>query len=475
MSRPEGSQSNQRRRLLRAALLAFALFAAAWLFATRSSFRPTAFGYDFVAFYCGASVAASGADPYRVEPLRSCEHRNGRQFRSDSKLVVPAPLPGYAFALLEPFARLPYPVALLLWTALSIAAYAVCVVTLVRLTGLSPPIVVAATVLSLGYVSISLGQLVPIALAALSLAARAAERERWFAAAAWCALTAIEPQLALPAGLALFLSRPASRVPLALAACGLAVLSVITLGIATNVEYATRVLHAQVAAEIASSDQLSPLAIAYRVGLDPAAAASLGNLAYLLAAALGVAFAIAVERRNGSRAALLLIPPAIALLGMPYIHPHHLAAAIPAALLLAGKTEWKAPAIVAIFCLAIPWVASYDLTPLFPIAGLAVATLAAGLVAATPLRAVAAGCATFALMFGAQSLRVIPVPPPSSAYTTVGANDLAQSSWNVLVGASFRGDTTLLMIFAIPAWTALVALGFAALRALRAGLRPNAA
>ena len=178
---------------MQAGLLAFVLFAAGWLFATRSAFAPTAFGYDFVAFYCGASVAASGADPYRVEPLRSCEHRNGRQFRPDSKLVVPAPLPSYAFAFLEPLTRLPYSIALALWTALLIAAYAVCVVMLVRFSGLSPPIVIAATARSVGFVSLFLGQLVPIALAALCLAARAVERERWYAAAACCA--AIPPCL----------------------------------------------------------------------------------------------------------------------------------------------------------------------------------------------------------------------------------------------------------------------------------------
>jgi hypothetical protein len=451
---------------MQAGLLAFVLFAAGWLFATRSAFAPTAFGYDFVAFYCGASVAASGADPYRVEPLRSCEHRNGRQFRPDSKLVVPAPLPSYAFAFLEPLTRLPYSIALALWTALLIAAYAVCVVMLVRFSGLSPPIVIAATALSVGFVSLFLGQLVPIALAALCLAARAVERERWYAAAACCALAAIEPQLALPAIAALFIARPAARIPLAAVACGLAGLSIVVLGIATNVEYLTQVVHAQVASEIARSDQLSPLAIAYRLGLSATAAASLGNLTYLLATALGVAFAIVVERRTGSRATLLFIPPAIALLGMPYIHAHHLAAAIPAALLLAGKTDWKAPAIVAVFCLAIPWVVPYDQTPLLPFAALIVATLAAGLLRLTPLRAAALGCATFALMLGAQSLRIAPIPPPTSAYAAVNGGELAQASWNVLIGASFHDNAALLTILAIPAWAALIALALAAVRAL---------
>jgi hypothetical protein len=455
--------ASARRRAL-AGWFAFALLATGWLFAARSTLMPNAFGYDFVAFFCGASVAASGADPYRVEPLRACEHQNGRQFRPGSKLVVPAPLPGYAFALLEPLARIPYPIALVLWTALLLAAYAVCAAMLVRFTALPPPVVVAATALSVGYASIFLGQLVPISLAALALAARELERERWYAVAAWCGLAAIEPQLALPAIAALFVARKAARLPLTVLVGALVLLSLATLGFASNVEYATAVVHAQVASEIARSDQLSPLALAYRLGLAATTAATLGNLLYIVAAALGVAFALVVERRTGSRAALLFIPPAIALLGMPYVHAHHLAAAVPAALLLV-RTQWRTPATIAAFGLAIPWIVPYDQTPIVPFAALAIATLGAALLRLSPLRAAALGCGTFVGLLAAQSLRNVPVPPPPSAYASVAPNDLAQAGWNVLIGTSFHGDAGLLTVLAIPAWAALVALTFAAVRA----------
>jgi len=449
--------------------IALVLVALAWLVATRDKFEGRTFGYDFVAFYCGASVAVAGADPYRTEPLRSCEHRAGRQFRSDSRLVVPAPLPGYAFALVAPLTRLPYPLALALWSALLVFSYVVCVVTLVRLTGLSPPIVTAATILSLGVVSLVLGQLVPIALAALCLAARALERERPYETAAWSTLAMLEPHLAFPAIVAIFVARPATRAPLL---AGLGALGAISLGLgaALNLEYLTQVLHAQVASEIARADQLSPIALAYRAGLNEDSAVALGSLTYALAAALGVTLGIAAARRSGAAAALVVVPPAIALLGAPYVHVQHLAFALPAALFLFGRTEWKTPALLAIFLLAIPLVVPYDATPLVPFAALIVALLAHELAKLSAPRSAALGLVAGALVFWIAASLAPHVPPPPSAYAGIAGSDPAQASWRILIAAGFHDDVPLLMALALPVWTALVALAVAA-----ASLRPKAA
>ena len=446
----------------RAGALVFVLIAVGWLFATRDRVNPSAFGYDFVAFYCGASVAVAGADPYHTEPLRTCEHRVGRQFRPDSRLVVPAPLPGYALAFVAPLTRLPYPLALALWSALLLASYVVCVVTLARLSGLSQPLVAAATLLSLGVVSLFLGQLVPIALAALCLAARAIERERPYVATAWCALAMLEPHLALPAIAALFLARPATRVPLALALCVLAAVSLALLGPAVNLEYLTRVLHAQVGSEIARADQLSPVALAYRFGLNENAAVTLGGVTYALAAALGVLLGIIAVRRSGALAALVLVPPAIALLGAPYVHVQHLAFALPAALFLLGRTEWKTPALLAVFLLTIPWVVPYDATPLVPFAALVVAFLACGLLKLSPLRGAALGLVVAAIVFAIGASLAPHVPPPPSAYAGVADGDLAEAGWRILIAAGFHDDVPLLTALALPAWAALLALVVAA-------------
>jgi len=457
--------------------LALTLVAFAWLYASRDRINTSAFGYDFVAFYCGASIASEGGDPYRTEPLRTCEHRVGRQFRPDSRLVVPAPLPGYALAFVAPLTRLSYPRALAFWSVLLLLAYAVCVVTVIRLSGLSLPVVIAATALSLGIVSLFLGQLVPIALAALCLAATAVERKRPSEAAAWCALALLEPHLALPAIAALFVARRAMRAPLAIALGALVALSFAFLGPALNFEYVARVLHAQVASEIARSDQLSPVALAYHLGLNENVAVTLGSATYVAAAALGVALALAATRRGGARAALVLVPPAIALLGAPYIHVQHLAFALPAALFLLGRTEWKAPAMLAVFLLAIPWIVPYDATPLAPFAALAVAVLACGLLGLSPLRGAGLGLAAAALVFLIQASLAPHVPPPPSAYAAISGTDLAQADWRILIAAGFRDDVPLLTALALPTWIALIALVVAAIAAAKkhAFLRASAA
>jgi len=447
--------------------IALVIVTLAWLVVTRDKIDTRVFGYDFVAFYCGASVALLGADPYRTEPLRACEHRAGRQFRSDSKLVVPAPLPGYAFAFVAPLTRLPYPAALASWSLALVLSYAVCVVTLVRLSGLSPPVVTAATILSLGVVSLVLGQLVPFALAALCLAARAVEKERPYAAAAWCSLAMLEPHLALPALVALFVAAPATRVPLLGALGALAALSFALLGPAVNLEYATQVLHAQVASEIGRADQLSPVALAYRAGLNENAAVALGGVTYALAAIAGIVLGIAAARRTGARVALVVIPPAIALLGAPYVHVQHLAIALPAALWLFGRTAWKTPALVALFLLAIPLVVPYDATPFVPLAALVVALLAHDAAKLTTLRSAALGCLAGALVWWIAVSLAPHVPPPPSAYAGIGDADLAQAGWRILIAAGFHDDVPLLTALALPVWTALGALAVAA-----ASIRP---
>lgn len=451
----------------KAGALVFAAFAIVWAFSNRGSFNPSAFQYDFVAFYCASSVALDGADPYRTEPLRACEHRAGHAFRPDSKLAVPAPVPGYGLALIAPIAKLPFPIAAILWTALLIAAYIVSVVALVRLSGLSPPLVAAATALSIGYLSLVLGQLVPIAIAALCLAALAVERERWRTAAACCAVAAIEPHLALPAIVALFAMRAASRVPLAVALGVLGAASLAMLGIARNIEYLTRVVHAQVASEITRADQLSLAALGYRFGMSVDAAAAWGTFTYFVALAAGVWLGILAARRMNSPAALVLIPPAIALLGAPYVHTHHLAAAIPAALLLAGRSQVKLPAAIAAFLLCVPWITPYDATPLLPLDALAIALLAHGLLKLSPLRSAALGALATIALFAAHAALVPLVPPPPSAYAAIGPNDLAEAGWRILVDATFHDNRVLFTLLALPAWGAMVALVVACTRAAR--------
>ncbi|HEY6450482.1 MAG TPA: hypothetical protein VIX60_07375, partial [Candidatus Cybelea sp.] len=68
---------------------------------------------DFRAFYCAARVVSHAGDPYRTEPLRSCETSIGSQrfFEKNPGVTIPAPLPAYAIATLVPLSLLPFGVA----------------------------------------------------------------------------------------------------------------------------------------------------------------------------------------------------------------------------------------------------------------------------------------------------------------------------------------------------------------------------
>jgi hypothetical protein len=73
---------------------------------------------DFNAFYCGGATAASHHDPYRTEPLRTCENE-ARGFPPGRGLqfAVPAPLPGYALAPFALLSRMPFRLASFVWVA----------------------------------------------------------------------------------------------------------------------------------------------------------------------------------------------------------------------------------------------------------------------------------------------------------------------------------------------------------------------
>src|ERR1700722_17115235 len=115
------------RGTLRAAAVAIVLCAAAVTFviAGRGLVRlghdgPITNPTDFRAFYCAAKVAAQGRDPYLAEPLRTCAQQALRSVGLDGvkQVVIPAPLPPYALAVLRPLTALPYLEASATWFAL---------------------------------------------------------------------------------------------------------------------------------------------------------------------------------------------------------------------------------------------------------------------------------------------------------------------------------------------------------------------
>ena len=225
----------------------------------------TDFLFDFGVFYCAGHVVVEGGDPYRADPLRSCEHSvipglSDNRNANLANLVAPAPLPGYAIAVFVPLSLLPFVNAAALWLTILLLAWLACIIALVRFADVRWQIPLAALALSVGATSIPLAQIVPVAIAAICVAGYFAWRGRWRAAAIAAATAMIEPHLGLPVVIALAVWVPATRVTLALLCGSLAAVSLVVLSPATNLEYFTSVLPAHVLSEAGRDSQIQSYA-----------------------------------------------------------------------------------------------------------------------------------------------------------------------------------------------------------------------
>ena len=342
-------------------------------------------GPDFAAFYCSGYASVHHQSPYLVEPLRSCEGRVQPSPGRSSAVVDPSPLPGYDLAFFGLFARLPYGIAKSLWFLLLFASVGLATVALARLTRL-PAIAVFFFLLAVdGVLNLSYGQIPPLVVAALASAAYLAERKRYVWAAVVASTTMIEPNVGLPACLAMMLFLPRCRLPLAVAACVLAFVALVVGGVGQNLAYFTTYLPAQARAELVATDQFSLSALLHLAGVPDRIALLLGSMSYVGMLCLGVYLARRAARAFASDAFYVLLPPAAALLGGSYVHDIQFAAALPAALLFFSKAKPGS---------YVPWVAtSLLIFPWFSYSGgghfEGTATRATGLVAIAWLAAIA--------------------------------------------------------------------------------------
>jgi hypothetical protein len=329
--------------------------------AVRGVDGPVTNPVDFRPFYCGGRILAAGRDPYLVEPMRSCQREvlASEGLRLNEAHVLPAPLPPYALAPFALLATLPFATATVVWLALSVFALGVAIVVTRNLSGLPPWIVALAMFASAGFASLVLGQLVPLALAGLLVAALCARRGDGAGAAAAASVGALEPHLALPVWLGLFVFVPGARRPLAVAGALLAALS-LSFGAGRNVEFLTSVLPGHARSEaynFPAQYSLTALLVAARVSLR--AALLLGSLSYLAMLGIGLALGAHLAKRFEDPAFCCVTPLAAVLLGGPFVHVHQMAAAVPLGLMLLGRLPRPsfsfAAVTLAVCALAVPW------------------------------------------------------------------------------------------------------------------------
>jgi Glycosyltransferase family 87 len=429
---------------------------------------------DFNAAYCGVKVAELGSDPYRVEPLRRCEHEaTPTQDHDRDWVVVPAPLPGYTFFLLRPLAHVPYDVAKALWVALGVLALLIASLCAARVTNVPAIAVLLVFAPSIGLLNLWYGEPVPLAIALLACAALAAHVRRDALAGILAALALLEPHVGLPACVGAFFALPRSRVALIAAGAVLGLLSLASLGPHLNLEYLLQALPAQARSEIAVNYQLSLAHVLSLTGLPTRTAVALGSLSYAVMTVLGTVIALRLVDR-GYRAAAIWIPVTFAMLGGPYVHTVEIAAALPGALLLCTILEGRARVVAALglAMLIVPW----NPGATGNVANVPLALAATFVATALVLERTSAPLRSAALVTLALGIYLAAVPPATRAPAPLPARpasihpeDLSSRAWTMFVLSSSvwpHEDVQHVMLKA-PQWLGLLLTAGAALTVVR--------
>ncbi len=381
---------------------------------------------DFTAFYCAAAAAGAGADPYRIEPLRTCEA---------SAVAIPAPLPSYVFAFLRPLTHVPLGTASAAWLLLSLAAVVVTCVLVAKLTDLRPLWIVPAFGLTEGIRGLPEGQLIAFVTAAVCMAAYALRRGRPELAAICIAAAMIEPHLGFPAAVAMFLWIPQTRRTLLACAALLTCLSIVAVGIPANIEYFTAVLPAHAHSELAFMGQYSLSALLYRFGMPAEAALRIGECQYALMLVLGIRIAQRCAAAFEDPAFIPLVPLVFAVIGGAFIHDTQMAVALPATLLLLARMPSRRPLYAALLLLAVPWGAILN---------------------------------SFALV------QALGVYSEHGCTAVVNGNLIAEAAWEAKINCvsvlTLRATLELIAI-KLPTWTALIIVAYEAFAAAAPALR----
>jgi hypothetical protein len=312
---------------------------------------------DFRAFWCGGVAIAQHANPYLQQPLQRCEQLAGPPWEGPvlRQVALPAPLPPYGLLGYATLSRLSFPVAIALYGAVLVGALTAAIVLLSRTIGISSLTIAAVLAPMTWSDAILRGQPFSLVLLAFAGAAFFALRS-CPAAAALCLMGAmIQPHVALPAVLAVFVLWPRTRIPVLLGSVALGFISVAAVGPQVALSYMRDVLPAHALAN-AYEWQLSLTSLLTYFGVAASQAVSFGTGSYIVMACLGVLVAARLVHRENSLVPAVLIPPAFGVFLGVHVHYHQLAIAFPAMLyVMVRANRGRALAGGGIAAAMLPW------------------------------------------------------------------------------------------------------------------------
>ncbi len=414
---------------------------------------------DFKAFYCSARVVLQHGDPYAAAPMARCEEQPAPSplYVTQPGEVVPAPLPGYAIALFVPFALMPFDIAAVVWIVVLAAAFSLAAFLFAKTGAADAWAIAVALALPIVAVCFPVGELPPIALLGIGLAAWSARYGRPWTLAAGVALSLLEPQIGAAVLLAAVALGRRFAIPAIAAASILGLISLALLGVSGNVAYFRVVLPAHLLSELPSVLQYSLSWMLYRVGVTAGAAIFAGRVCWMVMLGITIWYARSAAARVRPETAFLAAP-VFAVVGGPFLHLDQIALAVPAAAWLATNASrplWLRTA--ALVALAVPALYVFSIIRLFALAPLVGAWLAAvsygsaiaGIRAALVTIVVLSLIGCVAILTGTGSMHMPPVQ-------TLPAT-LPQAAWAQYIGKHFIMTSWSIWLVKAPIWLAIVA------------------
>jgi hypothetical protein len=320
----------------RAALLAIAYASILIaIVAVRPHATPGPFLRDVEAYWSAGSTWNASRDAYGRGIWQAERAVPGVNASRDEVLPFAGPPP--VLLIWSLLARLPYPAAARLWSAVLIGAVALLAglalrAARIRLAPLPFAIAIALAVAFGPLTSdLALGQIALLACAAALAAATLAESRTAVASAAAC-VAMTQPNAAF--GLVSQIGRNRTTVALAAGIVAAYALGAFAAGPAWPLEYA-RALAAHASAERFIAIQFDPAAIAFGAGAPAPVATAFGIAAILAALAALVALVLRVPDRLARFAACSALTPFVA----GFFHEHDLVVAYPAAIWCATRTR----------------------------------------------------------------------------------------------------------------------------------------
>ncbi|HEV2262455.1 MAG TPA: hypothetical protein VGR69_09240 [Candidatus Rubrimentiphilum sp.] len=426
---------------------------------------------DFRAFYCGGTAVLHGVSPYAATPMLHCElaPQPFGLHTTRPGVDLPAPFPGYVLSVFVPLALLPYPLAAAFWFVLLLVATAAACNYLAQLC--RRPAIIPFTLLAfaLAVAVIPYGELAPFIIAALAAGSLVLRRGFSWPVIGALAVTALLPHVALPVFLTVFIYVRAARLPIVMLALFLVALDLTVGGTSLAISYFTRVLPNHAASEIGYIMQYSTAWFAQALGASDRLALLCGDISYGLMIVAGIWLSGQLAQKFRNPAFLLLIPPAFAVIGGPFVHYSEITLAFPASLLLYFQSSGKirGSVAVAIVLIAFPW-EFILMQPLLAVPMIAGTAAIATIVLSAPLR-VTLRVGFGAALFCAALMALAVVYGPQIVTHAGGTLDpsLAEASWARFISEKTSSAGIVWWVGKAPTWIGLVLFAVSAALAVR--------